>query len=233
MITKHSVMILEDDVRASYTLESTINQHPDFTVVAVSETCAEALLQFELYKPKLVFVDITLPDGNGIDVIRQLREKKAECDFIMTTAERETTTVEKAVQLGVIDYLVKPIRMSRVHQALTDYKQYKQQLSRTETVDQGEIDQLLRKAPERKSRLTPKGIDVNTLASLKSILQTEKLHDFSANDIGERMHVSRVTAMRYLEYLESEGLIRLVLNYNTGGRPRRLYHVIEENINSF
>lgn len=226
MTNEYSVMILEDDVRASYTLESTINQHPDFNVITVSENCAEALLQFELYKPKLVLVDISLPDGNGIDVIRKLREKKAECDFIMTTAERETTTVEKAVQLGVIDYLVKPIRMSRVHQALTDYKQYKQQLSRAETVDQGEIDQILRKAPEKSVRLTPKGIDATTLASLKTILYKEKINDFSADDIGNRMNVSRVTARRYLEFLESEGLIRLVLNYNTGGRPRRLYQVV-------
>lgn len=226
-MTKTTVMLIEDDSRASYTLESTINQHPDFTVVAVSESCSEALTQFEAYKPTLIFVDITLPDGNGIDVIRHLREQNAECDFIMTTAERETTTVEKAVQLGVIDYLVKPIRMSRIHQALDDYKQYKQKLARTSIVDQGEIDQILRKAPIKQLRQTPKGIDATTLASLKSILYEEKLHDFSADEIGELMNVSRITARRYLEFLESEGVIRLTLNYKTGGRPRRLYQMIE------
>lgn len=229
-MTKITVMLLEDDVRASYTLESTINQHPDFTVVAISETCSEALSQYNAYKPTLVFVDISLPDGNGIDVIRQLREQNAECDFIMTTAERETTTVERAVQLGVIDYLVKPIRMSRVNQALEDYKQYKQQFARTTTVDQGEIDQILRKTPTKQSRQTPKGIDATTLASLKTILLQENLHDFSADEIGNLMNVSRITARRYLEFLESEGLIRLVLNYNTGGRPRRLYQIISQDL---
>ncbi|MCW8328717.1 response regulator [Photobacterium sp. SDRW27] len=227
MMTKTTVMLIEDDIRASYTLESTINQHPDFTVVAASESCADALLHYEAYKPSLIFVDITLPDGNGIDVIRQLREQHADCDFIMTTAERETATVEKAVQLGVADYLVKPIRMSRVNQALEDYKQYKQTLSRATTVDQNDIDQLFRKAPVKQLRQTPKGIDATTLASLKSILRNEKLHDFSADDIGERMNVSRITARRYLEFLESEGMIRLVLNYKTGGRPRRLYQMVE------
>ncbi|WP_261859131.1 response regulator [Photobacterium sanguinicancri] len=229
-MTKITVMLLEDDVRASYTLESTINQHPDFTVVAISETCSEALSQYNTYKPTLIFVDISLPDGNGIDVIRQLREQNAECDFIMTTAERETTTVERAVQLGVIDYLVKPIRMSRVNQALEDYKQYKQQFARATTVDQGEIDQILRKVPTKQSRQTPKGIDATTLASLKTILLQKKLHDFSADEIGKLMNVSRITARRYLEFLESEGLIRLVLNYNTGGRPRRLYQIISQDL---
>ncbi|ELR64278.1 Transcriptional regulatory protein CitB, DpiA [Photobacterium marinum] len=226
-MTKTTVMLIEDDIRASYTLESTINQNPDFTVVAVSESCADALLQYDAFKPELIFVDISLPDGNGIDVIRQLREQNAACDFIMTTAERETTTVEKAVQLGVTDYLVKPIRMSRVNQALDDYKLYKQKLSGSTTVDQCDIDQILRKAPVKQTRQTPKGIDATTLASLKTILQNERLHDFSADEIGKRMNVSRITARRYLEFLESEGMIKLVLNYNTGGRPRRLYQMAD------
>ncbi|MGF1759124.1 response regulator [Photobacterium sagamiensis] len=226
-MTKTTVMLIEDDSRASYTLESTINQHPNFTVVAASESCSDALLQYGAFKPTLIFVDITLPDGNGIDVIRQLREQNADCDFIMTTAERETATVEKAVQLGVTDYLVKPIRMSRVNQALDDYKQYKQKLARAATVDQGDIDQIFRKAPVKQLRQTPKGIDATTLASLQAILHVDKPHDFSADDIGERMNVSRITARRYLEFLESEGMIRLVLNYKTGGRPRRLYQMVE------
>lgn len=220
---KHAVMILEDDIRASYTLESTINQHPAFEVVSVSESCSEALSQFELYQPSLVFVDITLPDGNGISVIRQLREQKATCDFIMTTAQRETSVIEETIHWGVIDYLVKPIRMSRVHQALDDYHQYRQQLAKSHTVDQGAIDQILRKAKDKSQNKTPKGIDATTLASMRHILKTESLGHFSTSDIGERMNVSRVTARRYLEFLESEGSIKMVLNYNTGGRPQRLY----------
>ncbi|WP_245609120.1 response regulator [Vibrio rhizosphaerae] len=223
---KTRVMLLEDDIRASYTLESTINQHPHFQVVAVSESCADAQIQFNAFQPQLVFVDITLPDGNGLALIQQLRQQATDCHFIMTTAERETTTVERAVQLGVIDYLVKPIRMSRIHQALDDYLQYKQKLISASTVDQDDIDQLLRKAPIQPIRQTPKGIDATTLESLKALLYREQLHDFSADDISERMNFSRITARRYLEYLESEGVLRLVLNYNTGGRPRRLYQMI-------
>ncbi|WP_232471930.1 response regulator [Vibrio gazogenes] len=224
---KTRVMLLEDDIRASYTLESTINQHPHFQVVAVSESCADAQIQFNAFQPQLVFVDITLPDGNGLTLIQQLRQQAADCHFIMTTAERETTTVEKAVQLGVIDYLVKPIRMSRINQALDDYIQYKQKLISNSTVDQDDIDQLLRKSPIQPIRQTPKGIDATTLESLKALLYQEQLHDFSADDISERMSFSRITARRYLEYLESEGVLRLVLNYNTGGRPRRLYQMIK------
>jgi two-component system response regulator DcuR len=226
MITNIRVLILEDDLRASYTLESTINQQPGFKVVAVCETCAEARMQFELYKPDLVFVDITLPDGNGVELIREWREHNVQSHFIMTTAVRETKTIEQTVQLGVIDYLVKPIRMSRVIQSLDDYQQYRQTVVSHTTVDQEEIDQLLRKSPRKTLRQTPKGIDSTTLATLKDYLNLERPDCFSSEDIGEKMNFSRITARRYLEYLESEGILRLELDYNTGGRPRRLYKLI-------
>ncbi|WP_197068538.1 response regulator [Photobacterium gaetbulicola] len=225
-MTKTTVMVLEDDIRASYTLESTINQHPQFNVVAVSESYADALLQFNAFNPDLVFVDITLPDGSGLALIRALRAKNVSCSFIMTTAEREAATVEQAVQLGVMDYLVKPIRMSRVNQALEDYLKYRRTLTTAATVDQNDIDQLFRKSPVAPVRSTPKGIDATTLANLKQILLEEQLQDFSADDIGKKMNVSRITARRYLEFLETEGMIKLVLNYKTGGRPQRLYQLL-------
>lgn len=101
-MNKITVMILEDDARASYMLESATNKHADFLVIAASESCADALIQYETFKPKLIFVDITLPDGNGIELIRNWRKQQADCDFIMMTAERETATVQKAKGANVL-----------------------------------------------------------------------------------------------------------------------------------
>lgn len=227
MRQKVTTMIIEDDPKASYALESIIHQHPDFEVVVVSETYQDALMHYDLYKPQLVFVDITLPDGSGINVIKQLRSQGANCYFIMTTAEREATTVEQVVQLGVSDYLVKPLRMSRVRQALDDYKLYRQKLACHETMDQCVIDHILGKRTNLPMRRTPKGIDANTLDTLKEILRKEQLTEFSGDDISDRMNVSRITIRRYLEYLETEGVIKMVLNYKTGGRPSRVYQLID------
>ena len=97
------VMIVEDDLRASYVLESTINQHTDFYVVAACESVTEAVLKAEAFEPELIMVDISLPDGSGIDLIESLKNNGILAAFIMTTAERETTPIEKAIQLGVMD----------------------------------------------------------------------------------------------------------------------------------
>ena len=218
------VMIVEDDLRASYVLESTINQHTDFYVVAACESLIEAELKAEAFDPELIMVDISLPDGNGIDLVKLLKSKGMKAAFIMTTAERETATIEKAIQLGVMDYLVKPIRMSRVLQALDDYLDFKKRLTKSDKIDQQDIDALFRKSAALDgSRKTPKGIDENTLDKLTQYLDTMDESPFTAEDIGEAINLSRITARRYLEYLEAQGQVSMTLDYKTGGRPKQRY----------
>ncbi|QUX92350.1 hypothetical protein CYL31_13520 [Marinomonas sp. A3A] len=218
------VMIVEDDLRASYVLESTINQHTDFYVVAACESLIEAELKAEAFDPELIMVDISLPDGNGIDLVKLLKSKGMKAAFIMTTAERETATIEKAIQLGVMDYLVKPIRMSRVLQALDDYLDFKKRLTKNDKIDQQDIDALFRKSAALDgSRKTPKGIDENTLDKLTQYLDTMDESPFTAEDIGEAINLSRITARRYLEYLEAQGQVSMTLDYKTGGRPKQRY----------
>ena len=223
-MTSIAVMIVEDDLRASYVLESTINQQAGFNVVAVCESLAEAQLKAPAFQPELVMVDISLPDGNGLQLIQQLKLVLPNASFIMTTAERETKTIEKAIQLGVMDYLVKPIRMSRVEQALADYADFKQRLTKQDRVDQQDIDALFRKkSSQEKGRKTPKGIDENTLEVLLEHLKKMDNSPFTADDIGEAVSLSRITARRYLEYLEAQGHVSMTLDYKTGGRPKQLY----------
>lgn len=219
------IMIIEDDLRASYALETTINKQDGFTVVAVAETREDALFQYNIYHPQLVFVDITLPDGKGLSVIKELRSRDEKCDFIMTTALRDTEVIEESIQLGVRDYLVKPLRMSRVTQTLLDFKAYKEQINQTKKIDQSGIDQLFNRSIAPSVRATPKGINQQTLEKFKQFIFNQELEQFSAEEIGKQLQISRITARRYLEFLETEGLIHLELNYNTGGRPKRIYQV--------
>lgn len=218
------VMIVEDDLRASYVLENTIKQHADFYVVAVCESMLEAELKAEAFDPELIMVDISLPDGNGIDLVTSLKSKGIRAAFMMTTAERETTTIEKAIQLGVMDYLVKPIRMSRVLQALDDYLDFRKRLTKNDKIDQQDIDALFRKSASLdNTRKTPKGIDENTLEKLTQHLDTMDNTAFTAEEIGDAINLSRITARRYLEYLEAQGQVSMALDYKTGGRPKQRY----------
>ncbi|WP_221793136.1 response regulator [Oceanobacter mangrovi] len=227
-MSQYSVLIVEDDSQASYTLEQTINQHPLFRVVAAAESVTEAQQLLSL-QPDLVFLDISLPDGSGMTFLREIRQLDLNTAVIITTAERDSATVAQAIQFGVNDYLVKPLRLSRVHQALDDLADFRSQLGSASQVDQLQIDELMRKnRSQEKQRSTPKGIDANTLQRLIDDIQQRRA-PFSAQEIGDQLELSRITARRYLEYLEQQGMVRMTLDYNTGGRPKQLYHLTPSN----
>ncbi|MBJ7551757.1 response regulator [Marinomonas ostreistagni] len=226
-MTQYSVLIVEDDQQASYTLEQAVNQHPQFTVCAAAETAKETR-QCLSQTPDLILLDITLPDGDGMTLLREIRQQGIQASVIMTTAERETSTVAQAIQLGVNDYLVKPLRLSRVHQALNDFIAFKTKLEESEKIDQLQIDDLMRKnKAQPRTRKTPKGIDATTLSTMIEHIK-QRNTPFSAQEIGDELDLSRITARRYLEYLEEQGMVSMSLNYNTGGRPKQLYHVVSQ-----
>ncbi|WCN11382.1 response regulator [Marinomonas mediterranea] len=216
-------MIVEDDPRASYALENAINQHDRFKVIAASERISESLTDALNHKPDLIMVDITLPDGSGLDLISRLKQSGINTSYIMTTAERDSAVVSEAIQLGVMDYLVKPLRVSRVHQALDDFITFKETIHKMKKVDQVEIDHLFRKNTSNKGRRTPKGIDENTLSKLMDYINQTGENSFTAQQAGDAVELSRITARRYLEYLEEQGVVEMNLNYNTGGRPKQHY----------
>ena len=224
-MTQYTVLIVEDDQQASYTLEQAVNQHPLFKVIAAAETAAETLVYFDR-APDLILLDISLPDGDGMTLLRTLRQQGLTSSVIMTTAERESTTVAQAIQLGVVDYLVKPLRLSRVQQALSDFAAFQSKLVESNEIDQLQIDDLMGKNKAQiKTRNTPKGIDATTLSTMISHIK-QRQEPFSAQEIGDELDLSRITARRYLEYLEEQGMVSMTLNYNTGGRPKQLYHLV-------
>ncbi|QTA89552.1 response regulator [Desulfonema magnum] len=77
--------------------------------VITSGLGAEALKLFHQEKPELTLLDIGLPDMNGIDVLRALKDKAPDTIVIMLTAVDEVKTIVEAVKRGAYDYLVKPI----------------------------------------------------------------------------------------------------------------------------
>lgn len=224
-MTQYTVLIVEDDQQASYTLEQAVNQHPLFNVIAAAESVAETHHHLA-QTPDLILLDITLPDGDGMSLLRDIRQQDVVSSVIMTTAERESSMVAQAIQFGVIDYLVKPLRLSRVHQALNDFVSFKTRLDESNQIDQLQIDELMGKSKHQaRARKTPKGIDSKTLSTMIDHIKARK-ESFSAQEIGDELALSRITARRYLEYLEEQGMVSMSLNYNTGGRPKQLYHVL-------
>jgi two-component system, NtrC family, response regulator AtoC len=82
-------------------------------------TCiAEGLEKIDGFKPDAVILDIRLPDGNGLDLLRELKSRKDEAPVIMMTAFHDMDTTIRAIKLGAMEYITKPIDVDELERAV-------------------------------------------------------------------------------------------------------------------
>ena len=223
---KLRVLVVEDDTRIAEMHRFFTDKVAGFEVAGIAQNLEEARELVSLLDPDLILLDLYMPDGNGMEVLRELRGQGREVDVILITAARHAADVQQALRTGAFDYLVKPVVFGRFEKALTRFKNYRTLIEQEKTLDQKDIDELSRgagQALESDSDSVPKGIDVLTLTKVRQVFDSVPPDGFSAEEVGEAIGASRSTARRYLEYMTTTGELRADLIYGSVGRPERRY----------
>ncbi len=86
--------------------------------VRLAESVAEALKEVRAAAPAFAVVDMRLQDGNGLDVVSEIRERRPEARVVMLTGYGNIATAVAAVKAGAVDYLPKPADADDVAKAL-------------------------------------------------------------------------------------------------------------------
>lgn len=86
--------------------------------VETAETAEEAINKIRTSPPAFAVIDMRLTDGNGLDVVEALREKRQDARAIILTGYGNIATAVTAVKLGAIDYLSKPADADDIYNAL-------------------------------------------------------------------------------------------------------------------
>ena len=111
-----SLLIVDDD-RPFLTRLARAMEGRGFAV-ETAESVAEAVAKAKAHPPAYAVVDMRLTDGNGLDVVAAIREKRADSRAIILTGYGNIATAVTAVKLGAIDYLAKPADADDVVRAL-------------------------------------------------------------------------------------------------------------------
>lgn len=104
------VLLVDDHYVVRLGLAASLNLDPNIKVVAEAESGAEVCGLYEEHRPDLVIMDWRLPNGNGGEIIRQLREKHPEAKVLVLSAFDSEETVFQAVHAGAVGYLPKSSR---------------------------------------------------------------------------------------------------------------------------
>lgn len=101
------VAFVEDDVEFQLVLRNTIENAPDMQLVSAASTRSAGLMALNGTPVDVLLVDLGLPDGSGIDVIRAAHAKWPDCAIMVSTAFGDEMHVMQSLEAGAAGYLLK------------------------------------------------------------------------------------------------------------------------------
>ncbi|MBF9315524.1 response regulator [Mycobacteroides chelonae] len=212
--TTIKVLIVDDDFRVANLHAGIVDAVPGFTVVSTANSIGAAHEVTRSTDVDLALVDVYLPDGSGIDFVRELR-----CDAMVLSAAVDGATIRQALIAGAASYLVKPFANASLVARLTAYARYRKILH-SDALSPAEVDAAL-------ESLRP-SVGVPRAAAAASPTKQIVLHairdarsPMSSAEVAVAVGISRATAQRYLASLVGSSELQMRLRYGTTGRPEQ------------
>lgn len=111
------VMICDDAAFMRMMIKDILTKN-GYEIAAEAENGAIAVEKYSEAKPDLVLMDITMPDMDGIQALKKIKEIDANANVIMCSAMGQQAMVIEAIQSGAKDFIVKPFQAERVLEAV-------------------------------------------------------------------------------------------------------------------
>jgi len=103
------IFLLDDHEVVRAGLRSLLDAEEDFEVVGEAGTAAEALQRIPPLRPQLAVLDVRLPDGNGVEVCREIRSRNPEIACVMLTSYADDEALFLAIMAGAAGYVLKQV----------------------------------------------------------------------------------------------------------------------------
>jgi len=165
MVRVNSALVIEDDEATANAIAKVVASFGH--EVSVALTLAEAREAARVSLPTLVLCDLGMPDGDGVQIVHELRGMGVE-DFIVISGSRSQERVLESLRAGVADFLVKPVKLSEIHRVVNRVAQAREDrqigvatpaapivIEPARLVGQSEAARHLRHAVQRVARLDP------------------------------------------------------------------------------
>lgn len=104
---RHQILVVDDHPIVREGLRRLIDQEKDLAVCGEAETVAEAELAIRELQPDLVIVDITLKQGDGIDLVKESRASYPQLPILVLSMHDEVIYAERVVSAGANGYIMK------------------------------------------------------------------------------------------------------------------------------
>lgn len=115
------VMIVDDAMFIRSSLKMMLQKN-QFEVVAEASNGREAVKMYEIHKPDIVTMDITMPEMDGIEALKLIKKMDSQSKVVMISAMGNEAAVMEAIMAGAANFIVKPFKEDKVMQVLDKVK---------------------------------------------------------------------------------------------------------------
>lgn len=113
----HTVLLVDDAAFMRMMLKDILSNN-GYQIVGEAENGAVAVDKYMELKPDIVIMDITMPEMDGLQAIKEIRARDSQAKVIMCSAMGQQGMVIEAIQSGAKDFVVKPFQPDRVLEAV-------------------------------------------------------------------------------------------------------------------
>jgi DNA-binding NarL/FixJ family response regulator len=110
--------IIDANTLARYGLRGLVAQHPDIEIVAECRLAADAPRVVATVQPDVVMLEAWLPDGDGLRLARELRDRYSDLGIVLLTAEQDGDVLFRALETGVSAFVLKTAPLEEILAAI-------------------------------------------------------------------------------------------------------------------
>ena len=107
------IMLVDDAAFMRMMLKNTLTQ-AGYTELVEAEDGAKAVELYSAEKPDLVFMDITMPNKDGLETLKDIKAMDPKATIVMCSAMGQETMVMDSIKSGAKDFIVKPFKPERI-----------------------------------------------------------------------------------------------------------------------
>ena len=112
-------VLVVDDSRVSCAMLANMMSKTNFEVCGMASNAADAVLKYQTLRPMAVTMDMNLPDADGIECSRRIREIDPDARIVMISAMRDASLMERGREAGISSFLQKPVSPYELIDALS------------------------------------------------------------------------------------------------------------------
>jgi len=210
-----TVLVVDDDFHVADLHRRQVDEVPGFRALEPVGTLASARSALSSGTVDLVLVDVYLPDGSGLELLRSI-----DTDAFVLSAASDSGTVRRAMRSGALAYLIKPFAAGVLAERLQAYARSRNVLDERSTLDQEAVERAFRILHAGDSGGASPSRAATAALVLEQLVTGEER---SAAEVAAAIGVSRATAQRYLAQLTADGTVAMQLRYGAAGRPEHRY----------